>query len=315
MVPVTSSLALAGLLGLTLGFGCWALVSLIPLLNRPRLLHRVAPYLIDVSPGARELLARRAVDPLPVVGTVFAPVVERMRRLLGSTLGGSDAVRTRLRQAGIRTSVESFRSRQLLWGLGGAAAGALLAVGAARAQPTPWLVQLTIVAVFAVGGTVLRDHLLQRAAKARLARMTTELPTVLEFLTLSLSAGEGVLDAIRRVARISKGELAGELAGTVSAVNTGLPFAESLQRLGDDLRLPPLSRCIEQVIGALERGTPLAEVLRAQAQDARDEAKRELLETAGKKEVAMLIPLVFLILPITIVFAIYPGIFVLQLGF
>jgi tight adherence protein C len=30
--------------------------------------------------------------------------------------------------------------------------------------------------------------------------------------------------------------------------------------------------------------------------------------------VAMLVPLVFLILPVTIVFAIYPGIFVLQFG-
>jgi len=65
----------------------------------------------------------------------------------------------------------------------------------------------------------------------------------------------------------------------------------------------------------LERGTPLAEVLRAQAQDARDEAKRELLEVAGKKEVAMLVPLVFLILPITVIFAIFPGIAVLQMGF
>jgi tight adherence protein C len=71
---------------------------------------------------------------------------------------------------------------------------------------------------------------------------------------------------------------------------------------------------VEQVTGALERGTPLAEVLRAQAQDSRDEAKRELLEVAGKKEVAMLVPLVFLILPVTILFAIFPGIFVLQLG-
>ncbi|MDQ1581930.1 MAG: tight adherence protein, partial [Microbacteriaceae bacterium] len=67
--------------------------------------------------------------------------------------------------------------------------------------------------------------------------------------------------------------------------------------------------------GALERGTPLAEVLRAQAQDARDETKRALIELAGKKEVAMLVPLVFLILPVTVLFAIFPGIFVLQAGF
>ncbi|HMM82072.1 MAG TPA: pilus assembly protein, partial [Terrimesophilobacter sp.] len=42
---------------------------------------------------------------------------------------------------------------------------------------------------------------------------------------------------------------------------------------------------------------------------------RELLEVAGKKEVAMMFPLVFLLLPVTILFAVFPGLFVLQLGF
>ena len=144
--------------------------------------------------------------------------------------------------------------------------------------------------------------------------MTEELPVVLEFLTLSLSAGEGVLDAIRRIARISGGELSAELATVVTSVNTGLPLADTLNRLASDLELPSFTRCVDQMVGALERGTPLAEVLRAQAQDARDDMKRDLLELAGRKEVAMLIPLVFLILPVTIAFAIFPGIFVLQVG-
>jgi len=162
---------------------------------------------------------------------------------------------------------------------------------------------------------VLRDYLLQRQAKARLARMESELPTVLEFLTLSLSAGEGILDAIRRVSRASSGELAAELAGVITEVNTGVPFAESITRVAADLQLPPFTRCVDQLTGALDRGTPLVEVLRAQAQDSRDDAKRALLEVAGKKEVAMLVPLVFLILPTTIAFAIFPGIVVLQMGF
>ncbi|HEY5230314.1 MAG TPA: type II secretion system F family protein, partial [Galbitalea sp.] len=161
----------------------------------------------------------------------------------------------------------------------------------------------------------LRDYLLQRAASARIGRMTKELPTVLEFLTLSLSAGEGILDAIRRIGAISSGELAAELSTVTSSVSTGLPLGESLERLSTALQLPPLTRAVEQINGALERGTPLAEVLRAQAQDARENAKRELLELSGKKEVAMLVPLVFLILPITIAIAIFPGLFVLQLGF
>lgn len=98
-------------------------------------------------------------------------------------------------------------------------------------------------------------------------------------------------------------------------MGTGLPFAGTLAALARDLDLPAFTRCVDQLLGALDRGTPLAEVFRAQAQDARDEARRSLLETAGAKEIGMLVPLVFLILPVTIAFAIFPGIVVLQLGF
>jgi tight adherence protein C len=172
-----------------------------------------------------------------------------------------------------------------------------------------------LVVVFGVGGFIASDRMLQRSAKQRVARMNAELPVVLEFLTLSLSAGEGILDSIRRIAATSRGELAAELGSVVAAVNSGSALGDSLLRLAAGIRMPALTRCINQVVGALERGTPLAEVLRAQAQDTREQAKRDLLELAGKKEVAMMIPLVFLILPVTILFAVFPGIFVLQVGF
>ena len=302
------------LCGLALGLGLWSLASLVPRLSRPRLANRVAPYVVDVSAGARELLSRRPVDPLPVVGALFAPAFERLRSLLGSALGGGATIELRLRQASSALTVEAFRSRQLAWGIGAALLGLAAPLVMARVRPIAAPLIAAIVLVAAAFGIVLCDRMLQRAAQKRLARITSELPTVLEFLTLSLSAGEGILDALRRVGRVSRGELATELAGVVTEVNTGVPLAESLNGLAAGIRLSALTRCVEQVTGALERGTPLAEVLRAQAQDARDDAKRELLEVAGKKEVAMLVPLVFLILPITIVFAIYPGIFVLQFG-
>jgi tight adherence protein C len=302
------------LCGLALGLGLWSLASLVPRLSRPRLATRVAPYVVDVSAGARELLSRRTVDPLPVVGALFAPAFAWLRSLLGSALGGGATIELRLRQSSSALTVEAFRSRQLVWGIGAALLGLAVPLALAPVRPIAPVLVAAIVLVAAACGIVIRDRILQRAALKRLARITSELPTVLEFLTLSLSAGEGILDALRRVGRVSHGELAVELSGIVAQVNTGVPLAESLNTLASGMRLPALTRCVEQVIGALERGTPLAEVLRAQAQDARDDAKRELLEVAGKKEVAMLVPLVFLILPVTIVFAIYPGIFVLQLG-
>lgn len=64
----------------------------------------------------------------------------------------------------------------------------------------------------------------------------------------------------------------------------------------------------------LERGTPLADVLRAQAQDVRELSRRRLVEEGGKREIAMMVPVVFLVLPVTVVFAAYPGLAVLDLG-
>ena len=309
---MTQLVAWAVVAGIGLGFGLWCLASVMPRMSRPKLARRVAPYLVDISPQARELLAPATPGPLPVLGMLVEPLVSRATAALESTLGGSEVLARRLRQSGSLTTVEALRSQQLLWGLGGAVVGVTVAIAAAQAQSVALPIQVVLVALFFAAGVFGRDQLLQRAAKKRLERLASELPVVLEFLTLSLSAGEGILDAMRRISKISAGELSRELAGVVASVHTGLPLADTLTSVASDLELPAFSRCVEQLVGALERGTPLAEVLRAQAQDSRDDAKRNLLESAGKKEIAMLFPLVFLILPVTILFAVYPGIFVLQ---
>ena len=94
-----------------------------------------------------------------------------------------------------------------------------------------------------------------------------------------------------------------------------MPLGRALAELRDGLDHAALSRALDQVLGALDRGAPLAAVLRSQAGDARDAAKRDLIELAGRKEIAMLVPLIFLILPVTIAFALFPGYLVLQAGF
>lgn len=314
MVPVTA-LAWALVCGLTLGVGLWTLASLAPRLTRPRLAHRVAPYLTDVSEGARSFVERRQSNPLPVFGSLLGPGVDRIRALIGPMIGSTAVIELRLRQADSADSVNSFRSRLLVWTMAGTAAGVVVSIVVGQVNSMPIALHVLVVALFGVGGYVVCDQRLKSAARSRVKRMTSELPVILEFLTLSLSAGEGVLDSLRRIAATSSGELAGELGRVVSAVNSGSALAESLHELARGIRMPEFTRCVDQIVGALERGTPLADVLRAQSQDAREESKRELLEIAGKKEVAMMVPLVFLILPVTILFAVFPGLFVLQLGF
>jgi tight adherence protein C len=311
---VTPLIALAVPVGVTLGLGLWTLLGLVPRVGATRLAARVAPYIADVSPEAREFLDRRPAEPLPFVGGLLAPAGRRIRSALVAVFGGDDSVERRLRQAGWTLTVEALRGRQLLGGVAGAGIGVLFAVAIARSSAVSPLLLGVIVAVCAAIGVLLPDQVLSRAARARRDRIAAELPTVLEFLTLSLSAGEAVLDGLRRVARAGNGDLAREIAVVVAQVNAGVPLAVALERCADEIQLPALSRTVDQLVGALDRGTPLVDVLRAQAQDSRDDAKRSLLEAAGKKEIAMLVPLVFLILPVTVAFAIFPGILVLQLG-
>lgn len=312
---MTPLMALAVPVGIVLGLGLWTLLGLVPRVGATRLAARVAPYVTDVSAEARDFLDRRPAEPLPFLGGLLAPLGARLRSALAAVFGGDDAVERRLRQAGWTITVAALRGRQLLAGAAGAAVGVAAAVALSRSTTlSPVLIGAVVVLATAVG-VLLPDQMLAAAARSRRARIAAELPTVLEFLTLSLSAGEGVLDALRRVARTGNGDLARELGTVVAQVNAGVPLATALERCADEIQLPPLTRTVDQLLGALERGTPLVDVLKAQAQDSRDDAKRSLLEAAGRKEIAMLVPLVFLILPVTVAFAIFPGIVVLQLGF
>ena len=137
--------------------------------------------------------------------------------------------------------------------------------------------------------------------------MLAELPVVAELLALAVTAGEGLAGALDRVCRLTTGALPAELAGSLARVRAGTPLAAALAELADRAGVPALSRFVAGVLVAVERGTPLAEVLRAQAADVREAGKRALLESGGRREIAMLLPVVFGILPTTVVFALYPG--------
>ena len=310
MVPVTPELWLAVALGLTAGVGLWSVSTRLSALGRPRLAGRIAPYLLDVSAEARRVHRPAVADPLPVLGVMASPALDLFQQAFGGLLGSSGGATVRLARAGRDWSVEGYRLRQLLWAVGGGLAGAALgAIAAAYGSPAA-LAAAPVVGVIA--GPLARDRLLIAEGRRRVARIESELPTVLEFLALSLSAGEGVHDAIRRVARVSSGVLADLLQRVVDETAVGVPLTAALSRAGDELRIPALTRALTHIVGALDRGSPLAEVLRVQAVDARELARRDLLESAGKKEIAMMIPLVFLILPVTVAFAVFPGVFLLQ---
>ncbi|QKJ19164.1 type II secretion system F family protein [Microbacterium hominis] len=277
------ALAYALVLGISFGVGVCLLVSVAPRWGAPSLARRIAPYIRDVT------------DPrgtsLPLPGRAWG--AQEMWRSAAQTFSrfssGSEVTQLRLRQAGCELDLAGFRGRQLGWAVAGVAVGAVLLVVlalAGRGGPAVWLLPV----VGAAAGALGCDIHLTRAARARVARIEEELATVLEFIALCLAAGEGIHDALRRVSALGAGDLTSELRGVVVEVGTGSPLATALGGLAGDLEIAALSRAIDQIVAALERGAPLAQVLHGQAADAREQSKRALIEQAGRKEIAMLVP-------------------------
>jgi len=204
-------------------------------------------------------------------------------------------------------SVERFRARQLLWVAAGfaiATSVALLAWSLGRGS----VVGLIGFCAFgACAGAVLCDQELTVRVARRERRVRAELPVVADLLALAVAAGESPVAGLERVVRVVRGALGDELAAVLAEIRTGTSVTAAFDGLAARTGVANVARFAEGLVVALERGTPLVDVLHAQAADVRESARRDLIETGGRREVAMMIPVVFLLLPVTIVFAFFPG--------
>lgn len=300
----------AGLAGM-LVLGCLLIFLGLPVNRQPGLEARLAPYLRDTARPSR-LLAVRQYTGNPGWLLILHPVIADLGRGVERMLGGATSVRRRMERSGLRPDVEGFRAEQVVWGVAGGVLGLVLST-------LMWLrdggsvIRLVLLVFCAVGvGIVARDQMLTRSANKREQQMLAEFPTVAELLALAVGAGEGATGALERVCRLSQGELAAELRQCLSDARAGANLPTALQGLADRTGLVSLARFVDGIVVAVERGTPLADVLRSQAQDVREAGRRAVMEEGGKKEIAMMVPVVFLVLPVTVLFAIYPGVALLK---
>lgn len=312
MIVLTDA-AIAILLGGAFGAGAWTLLALAPRWGAVPLARRIAPYIRDVTDPDGTTLRDGTADPGSALAGGIAAAWIRLRARVATLIGGGESVMRRLQQAGLEPDVAAFRGRQLGWALGAAAAGGVVTVLLAMTDRFTGAAALLPVLTGAAGALGC-DALLTTRARARTARIAEELPTVLEFLALCLAAGEGILDSIRRVSAVGAGELTLELRRVTVEVATGASLGEALTALARRVDVPAVGRSIDHLVAAIDRGVPLAQTLEAQAVDAREEAKRTLIEQAGRREIGMLIPLVFGLLPLSVIFAVFPGIVMLRIG-
>lgn len=153
----------------------------------------------------------------------------------------------------------------------------------------------------------LTEARLKNEIKVYRESIESDFPAIVEALTLALSAGESPLTSMQRISMRGRGALSREFVLVVNSVSDGVPFATALDSMGRRMNSVAVRRFVDSVVIAITRGAPLIEVLHSHAQESRDFQRNRVLSAASKAEISMMIPVVFLILPISIVFALWPS--------
>lgn len=219
--------------------------------------------------------------------------------------GDRTSARQKLAELGYsnETAYENFRYKEIIFASGFTFISILL--GMIKEFSLLTVLGLTLLSI-SVSIFALEWQLTQKI-KAHRTKIESEFPAVIEMLTLSLSAGESPLSAMQRVSVRGSGVLSTEFAKVVDEVSKGKVFAQALDEFGKRLRSTNIRRFIDSLVIAISRGAPLVDVLQSHAKEAQIVQRNRILSLASKSEISMMIPVVFLILPISILFALWPS--------
>ena len=202
------------------------------------------------------------------------------------------------------TSYGEFRYRQLI-----AACFAALVPFFALVFMLINLLQAICLSLFtSIGAYLMYDRYLSTLVKKRRELIEAEFPAIIEMLTLAIAAGETPIAAFARIADRSESYLANEFSVVVQRVREGRPFHEALDEMSRTLKSSSIRRFIDALVMAIVRGAPIVEVLHRHVAEARINQRNLVMDKAGKAETSMMIPIVFLILPISVLFALWPSI-------
>jgi tight adherence protein C len=159
-------------------------------------------------------------------------------------------------------------------------------------------------------------------AKKRKRQIDGELPIFIQYLALMISSGLSPLRAIeifsnrnQQVEILSNDYsiIVEEMRYLIHGIQNGQTIIQGLEEFVRRTETPSSRRFANSMIIALDRGTPLVPVLTSLIRDSRVDSKNAMLRSAGKAEISLMIPIVFLLLPISVLFALFPSLSQLQI--
>ncbi len=213
----------------------------------------------------------------------------------------------RLRRAGVDWSpTEAWIRRAAATGAGtvtGAvlAQGDLFVTGPGRSLPG-------LVVLGAVAGRLLLEMWISTRIQRRSRRLRFELPVVADVLALHVLTGEPVVAAIERYVAVAGGVAATELTRVLARHREGAGLPEALQEASRSTADPEAGRLYTLLGHAHVTGGRLADALAELSRDGRAALAREVTSEGGRRALASYGPVLALMVPITLLFLLYPTI-------
>lgn len=133
-----------------------------------------------------------------------------------------------------------------------------------------------------------------------------------DLLAVALTAGQNPRASIDTISEFLPTDFKDGISKAIRENAFGKPLMTALIEMSDEKESKVLKPLIKQMETAISRGTPLAEVSRKFAEDQRLKFKNLLMKQAAAKEISMLFPVVFVVLPSVLAVAMYPALTVLQ---
>ena len=297
---------------LLFGLGLYLIVTTQPFGRpKPDLAERLRR--LDVDQRIRDQLAHRDARPIFVSRTLellLRPMLDDAGRVLQSVLGrfglgGGEVLERKLRLTRPGVELSQFFGEKVAAGLIGLGVFPLASVlGIQPFGPWPaWTWVLGFVAGFLGPDWQLEGRLATRRTVALM-----ELPAILDLLTIAVSAGLALEQALELAARQSAGVVAQELRLTTRAMALGqTTMVAALDAMAERNALPELTAVAGQLRAAYEQGIPLVQTLSTQAESLREQKRLRILEEGGKSSVRMLFPVAVFILPVLFVVLLFPA--------
>ena len=238
---------------------------------------------------------------------IIKPIAENMIRSVAMLLPvkeeSQETLKGKLRQAGIKMNPKDYRAMNII------IIALLTGLGFLYGKSQPGLLEsLKFAGLGLLTGYVYRRYSLEGKITARKKAIKSQLPEVMDILSVSVVAGLSFDQALGHVVERAQGPLIDEFAIARREITLGKLRKDALNQLAERCDVPAVKSFTSAVIQADELGISMQNVLNTQSQMIRESHKQEVEEKAAKIPVKILLPMVAFIFPVIFIILLGPAV-------